>query len=154
MDKQPGSYHCFICGRKNPVGLKMDFYNTGPGEVMAEYTVPKRYQGYPGVVHGGITAAMLDETAGRSVIADGNSDQFFMTMKLDIKYRQPVPVETPLKIVGQLTSRKERRATAHGEIRLPDDSVAAEAEVLLALMPPEHFESADLEALGWRVYDE
>jgi len=136
------------------VGLKMDFYNTGPREVTAEYTVPERYQGYPGVVHGGITAAMLDETAGRSVIADGNKDQFFMTMKLEIKYRQPVPVETPLKIVGQLTSRKGRRATARGEIRLPDDSVAAEAEVLLALMPPERFEAADLEALGWQVYDE
>lgn len=155
MDKQPGSYHCFICGRKNPVGLKMDFYNSGPGEVTAEYTVPEIYQGYPGVVHGGITAAMLDETAGRSVMADGDgNEQFFMTLKLEIKYREKVPTETPLKIIGRLIRLNGRRATAHGEIQLPDGTVAAEAKALLALMPPESFEDVDLEALGWQVYDD
>jgi len=153
MDKQPSSYFCFICGRKNPVGLKMYFYSSGPGEVTAEYTVSESYQGYPGVVHGGITAAMLDETAGRTVISNGD-DQFFITLKLDIKYRQQVPTETPLKIIGRLTSMRGRRATAHSEIQLSDGAVAAEAEALLAVMPPEGLDSVDHEELGWRVYDD
>lgn len=152
-DKQPNSHHCFICGRKSPVGLKMSFYNTGPGEVMAEYTVPDIYQGYPGVVHGGIVAAMLDETAGRSVMAEGE-ERFFMTLKLEIKYRKMVPTETPLKIVGRLISARGRRATAQGQVLLPDGTVAAEAEVLLILIPPEFIEEADPEALGWKVYDD
>jgi acyl-coenzyme A thioesterase PaaI-like protein len=151
--KQPSSYYCFICGRKSPVGLKMSFYSTGPGEVMAEYTVPDIYQGYPGVVHGGITAAMMDETAGRAVMSDG-AFQFFMTLKLEIKYRQPVPTETPLKIVGRLTSIRGRRATCQGEIRLPDGSVAAEADLLLVRIPESMMEGVDQEALGWRVYDD
>ena len=152
-DKQPNSYHCFICGRKSPVGLKMSFFNTGPGEVTAEYTVPEIYQGYPGVVHGGIVAAMLDETAGRSIMATGE-ERFFMTLKLEIKYRKMVPTETPLKIVGRLTSSRGRRATAEGQVLLPDDTVAAEAEVLLILIPAELMAEADPEALGWRVYDD
>ena len=57
--KQPGSKHCFVCGRENPVGLKMDFYLTAPGEVQANLTVPAQYEGYPGVVHGGIVAAIF-----------------------------------------------------------------------------------------------
>ena len=103
----------------------MEFYDTGPGEVTAEYVVPDIYQGYPGVVHGGITAAMLDETAGRSVITQGDNLRFFITLKLNIKYRRSVPTETPLKIVGRLITLRGRRATCHGEIRLPDGSVAA-----------------------------
>jgi acyl-coenzyme A thioesterase PaaI-like protein len=154
MKKQPSSYHCFICGKKNPVGLKMDFYDNGSGEVTAEQVIPDVYQGYPGVVHGGITAAMLDETAGRAVMSIGDEHRFFMTVKLEIKYRKPVPTETPLTIVGQLKNMRGRRATVHGEIRLPDGAVAAEAEALLAEIPASMIEGIDPETLGWKVYDD
>ncbi len=151
--RQPGSSHCFVCGRQNPVGLKINFYNTGPGEVAAEHSVPDIYQGYPGVVHGGIVAAMLDETAGRSVMSEGEFE-FFMTLKLEIKYRQPIPTGTLLKIVGRLLTKRGRRAQCHGEIRLPDGTIAAEAEVLLIQMPDSLLKGVDPEALGWRVYDD
>ena len=62
--KQPASRHCFICGRENPVGLKMDFYFVAPGQVLSELIIPAAYQGYPGMVHGGIIAAVLAD--GRS----------------------------------------------------------------------------------------
>jgi acyl-coenzyme A thioesterase PaaI-like protein len=153
MIKQPNSYHCFICGRKSPVGLKMSFFTTGPGQVEAEHVVPDVYQGYPGMVHGGVVAAMLDETAGRSVMSEGR-EHFFMTLKLEIKYRQMVPTETLLRITGRLDSLRGRRATAHGEIRLPDGTLAAEADVLLMKMPDEMLEGVDLEALGWQVFDD
>jgi acyl-coenzyme A thioesterase PaaI-like protein len=149
--KQPNSHFCFICGRQSPVGLKMTFYDTGPGEVTAEHVVPDIYQGYPGVVHGGITAAMLDETAGRSVMTQGDDLRFFMTLKLEIKYRRSVPTETPLKIIGRLKTLRGRRATCHGEIQLPDGSVAAEAEAVLVEIPEETLTNVDHEALGWRV---
>jgi acyl-coenzyme A thioesterase PaaI-like protein len=105
------------------------------------------------VVHGGIVAAMLDETAGRSVMSDGQ-EHFFMTLKLEIKYRRMVPTETTLRITGRLDSLRGRRATAHGEILLPDGTVAAEADLLLMQMPPEMLEGVDLEALGWQVFDD
>ena len=131
----------------------MSFYSTGPREVTAEYTVPERYQGYPGVVHGGITAAMLDETAGRSMTAE-DDHRFFMTLKLEVKYRQQVPIETPLKIIGRLLQVRGRRAVTHGEILLPDGTVAAEAEALMIELPADAVTKADMEMLGWRVDEE
>ena len=119
----------------------------------AEYTVPDIYQGYPGVVHGGVTAAMLDETAGRSMTAE-DDHRFFMTLKLEIKYRRQVPTETPLKIVGRLLQVRGRRAITHGEILLPDGTVAAEAEALMIELPADAVTAADIEALGWRVDEE
>ncbi|MBN1317039.1 MAG: PaaI family thioesterase [Anaerolineales bacterium] len=131
----------------------MDFYTTGDGEVMAEHIVPEVYQGYPGVVHGGITAAMLDETAGRVVITQ-DDHSFFMTLKIEVKYRKPVPTETPLRVVGRLKTRRGSRVSAHSEIILPDGQVAAEAEALLTEMPGQMLGDADLEALGWKIFDE
>ena len=64
--KQPNSNHCFVCGRNNPYGLHLKFYESSPGEVIVEYTVPEQFQGYPGVVHGGVVAAILDEVTGRT----------------------------------------------------------------------------------------
>jgi hypothetical protein len=53
---QPTSDYCFVCGRLNPHGLHMTFFDNGVDEVYADYTVAAAYQGYPGLVHGGIVA--------------------------------------------------------------------------------------------------
>ncbi len=151
LKRQPNSKHCFVCGLESPVGLKLRFSDNGHDEVRAEYTVPRHYQGYPGVVHGGIIAAMLDETGGRTVMIH-NPDRFMMTGTLDLKYRKPVPVETTLTLIGKLIRDRARLAEAHAEIRLPDGSLAVEARVMLIAIPAEVVPEADLEALGWRVY--
>jgi acyl-CoA thioesterase FadM len=94
---------------------------------------------------------MLDETGARtSMIAD--RDRFMMTGKIEIKYRKPVPVETPLTLVGRMIRDRKRMAEAQSEIRLPDGSVAAEAAITLVQIPAEYIPDADLNALGWRVY--
>ena len=151
MNKQPNSHHCFVCGLKNPVGLKLAFYDNGLDEVRCDYSIPAEYNGYPGVAHGGIVAAILDEVIGRvSMIGDRN--HFMMTVKMEVKYRQPVPVETPLVIIGRLVKMRGRLAQAMGEVRLPDGAVAAEAELTLADLPEQFRVNGDLEALGWKVY--
>jgi uncharacterized protein (TIGR00369 family) len=149
--RQPNSRHCFVCGLESEVGLKLRFDDNGTDQVHASYTVAKKYQGYPGVAHGGIVAAMLDEIGGRTTMA-GDPERFMMTAKLEIRYRKPVPVETPLTLVGCLLRDQGRLAVAHSEIRLPDGTIAAEAEVTLAQIPREYVPDANLEALGWRVY--
>lgn len=151
MNKQPNSHHCFVCGLKNPVGLKLAFYDNGLDEVRCDYSIPAEYNGYPGVAHGGIVAAILDEVIGRvSMIGDRN--HFMMTVKMEVKYRQPVPVEIPLVIIGRLVKVRGRLAQAMGEVRLPDGAVAAEAELTLADLPEQFRVNGDLEALGWKVY--
>jgi acyl-coenzyme A thioesterase PaaI-like protein len=149
--KQPNSKHCFVCGRENAYGLKLNFYETAPGEVIVNYTVPEHFQGYPGVVHGGIVAAMLDEVTGR-VHMGGDPPRFMFTAKLNIRYRKNVPIGQPLRIIGHAGKSKGRMAVATGEIFGPDDELLAEAEALLINVPDQIVDQVDLENIGWKVY--
>jgi acyl-coenzyme A thioesterase PaaI-like protein len=106
--KQPNSKKCFVCGVENLNGLHLKFYEENPGEVTVEYTVPEQFQGYPGVVHGGIVAAMLDEVAGRAHMG-GDPPRFMFTARLDVRYRRNVPVNQPLRIIGRVRVEAELR---------------------------------------------
>ncbi len=150
MKKQPNSDYCFVCGRKNERGLYMTFYDDGDNEVYSEHSVSEEYQSYPGVVHGGVVAAMLDEVVGRVAMIE-DQHHFMMSVKLEIKYRYPVPTETPLRIVGRIIRLRGRLGKAVGEIFLPDGTLAAESAMTLADLPAEMLAKADLDALGWRV---
>ncbi len=139
-----------MCGRENPFGLHLKFYETAPGEVMVEHTVTEEYQGYPGVVHGGVVAAMLDEVTGR-VHMGGHPPRFMFTARLDVRYRKNVPVGKKLKIVGHAGVSRERTATATGQIFGPDGELLAEAEAVLVNVPEGVVDGVDLAALGWKV---
>lgn len=149
--KQPNSDMCFICGRNNPVGLKMTFFDNGIDEVLSEICVPEQYMGYPGIVHGGILSSMLDETVARVSMIGGEHHHLMMSVKLEVKFRHPTPVATPLKVVGTVIKLRGRLGKARGEIRLPDGTVTCEAEMTLADLPDEIMQSANMEALGWFV---
>ncbi len=148
--QQPNSDHCFVCGRNNPHGLYMTFFDDGQNTVISDYTVAESYQGYPGVVHGGVVASMLDEVVAR-VSMIGDPHHFMMSVKLQIKYRHPVPTQTPLRIVGRIVKLRGRLGKAVGEVILPDGTIAAEAEMTLADVPAAMLDEVNLEALGWRV---
>lgn len=128
----------------------MTFYDNGRNEVVSEYTVSEDYQGYPGVVHGGVVAAMLDEAVLRVALI-GDHHHFMMSVRLEVKYRQPVPTETPLRIVGRLERLRGRLGKAIGEIQLPNGEIVAESSMTLADVPLEMVANADLDALGWYI---
>jgi len=150
---QPNSRHCFVCGLANPSGLQLRFYETGPGEVTADYTVPDQFQGYPGLVHGGIVTAMLDEVTGRAHMY-GEQTRFMYTAKLEIRFRKNVPLGIPLRVVGQVEKSKTRMASSIGKIYGPDGDLLAEAKALLVNLPEEAIDEESLEDLGWKIYDE
>jgi acyl-coenzyme A thioesterase PaaI-like protein len=151
--RQPNSRHCFVCGLENPFGLQLKFFNSASGEVTVDYTVPEHYQGYPGVVHGGIVAAMLDEATGRVFMGDPANPRFLYTARLDIRYRKNIPVGQPLRLVGRAGKNKGRMATATGAIYNINGELLAEAEALLVDVPSEVINRVDLEAIGWKVYE-
>jgi acyl-coenzyme A thioesterase PaaI-like protein len=150
MNQQPNSEMCFVCGRSNPVGLYMKFKDDGEGEVVSKYTVPERYQGYPGIVHGGVLAAMLDEVVGRVSMID-DPHHFMMSVRLEVLYRQPVPVNKPLDVVGRIIRLRGRLGKAEGIIYLPDGTVGCEAVMTLADIPKELLSKTNLASLGWKV---
>lgn len=147
---QPNSDYCFVCGRKNPHGLYMRFHDNGRNEVYAEHTIPHAYQGYPGIVHGGVVAAILDEAVGR-VAMIGDHHHFMMSVRLELKYRQPVPTKTPIRVVGRAVRLRGRLGRAVGEVLLPDGTLAVEAAMTLVDVPAELLDGVDPAAFGWRV---
>jgi len=154
MKKQPGSRHCFVCGRQNPFGLKLDFYEDAElGQVVSQFLVPETYQGYPGVVHGGIVAAILDEVSGRAVLMGGSDDNLMATLRLTVRYRQPTPAETQLTAVGWVERDGGVGVRVAGEIRLPDGTVTAECQALIADVPEGFRANWESEKSYWKVYD-
>ena len=145
---------CFICGLENPVGLKLRIYEVEPGIIETTYTAPEHFQGYPGVLHGGIVATILDEISGRSMMGDPSAPRFMYTARLEVRYRQNVPVGQPLRLVGRVGKSKRRTATATSAIYTQDGKLLAEAEVLLVDIPDLEMTPEQLEALGWKVYPE
>jgi len=151
--KQATSANCFVCGVQNPSGLHMHFYNIGPGEVEADYTVSETYNGYPGIVHGGIIASMLDETMGR-VFMEGDPTRFMVTAELKIRYRLPVPVNTPLRIAGHRVKDSGRVGQATGEILDRDGQVLVTGEIIVVDKPGLKLTEEELTEMGWKVYPE
>lgn len=150
-EKQASSSHCFVCGRENIHGLKMNFYTTAPGQVESVYTVSPDFQGYPGIVHGGILASMMDEVMGR-VFMENGSDRFMVTAELKIRYRKPVPTGIPLTLKGRAIKDRGRMATAEGEIIDPDGNVLVSGEIVVANIPAELRIPGNAEDMGWKVY--
>ena len=151
-EKQPNSRHCFICGLENPVGLKLHIYQTEPGMIETTYTAPDHFQGYPGVLHGGIVAAILDEISGRAHMGDPSEPRFMFTGKMEVKYRKNVPIGQPLKIVGKAGKARSKMAEGWAGIYDKEGILLAEATTLLVDVPDEILDEADLDALGWKVY--
>lgn len=147
---------CFICGLENPVGLHLHIYEMEPGIVQTTYIAPEHFQGYPGVLHGGIVASIIDEISGRALMGDDPIDPRFMfTAKLEVKYRQNVPIGKRLKIIGKAVKARARSAEAWAGIYDAEtDELLAEGTTLLMNVPVEQFDKSRLDELGWKVYPE
>lgn len=154
VTRQPNSSGCFVCGLRNPIGLKIVFEEDHErAEVHARLSVPETYRSYPGIVHGGIVATILDETSGRALMLHtGNQDLFFATARIEIRYRQAAPTQTPLLAVGWVERAGESRAMVKGELRLEDGTVLASCESLIVRPQPAFLEGWQEEVPYWRVY--
>jgi acyl-coenzyme A thioesterase PaaI-like protein len=60
--KQPNSKMCLVCGLQNQFGLKTEYYELENDELLGIFTPVDEHQSYPGRLHGGISAAILDES--------------------------------------------------------------------------------------------
>ncbi len=147
---------CFICGLENPVGLHLQIYEVEPGILETTYTAPEHFQGYPGVLHGGIVGAIIDEISGRTHMgSDPNNPRFMFTAKLEVKYRKNVPVGKPLRIVGKAGKSKSRSAEAWAGIYDAEtNELLAEGTTLSINVPDEQLDKSRLNELGWKIVPE
>lgn len=117
---------CFVCGEENPLGLHSQFFELDDGRLVAEFTALEEHQSYPGRTHGGIVSAILDETIGRALQV-AHPEIFGVTMELNVRFRKPVPLNVPLRVLAEITKDTHRIFEGKGLLLLQDGSVAAEA---------------------------
>lgn len=135
--RQPTSLQCFACGRNNPFGLKLEWFNNyDEKQVETEFTLSDNYCSYPGTVHGGIIATILDETSGRAIMLDNNFERLMVTLKMEVVYKHNTPTNTPLKAVGRVLRDGGSRAQVESEIILPDGTVSAKCTAIIFRIPP------------------
>lgn len=136
---------------ENEIGLKLQFYADGDGGVVGEYTVPKQFEGYPGLAHGGIVATMLDEALIRAFLLD-DPNRLMYTARLTTRFRKHLPIEQPLTIRAKITKDRRTKGEAEAQIYGPDGELLVDGQALMVALPEEELSEADLEELGWRVY--
>ena len=124
MDLESNANRCFVCGPGNASGLQVTYRLDGD-VCRAEFTPEERHMGYDGVTHGGILFSLLDDVMANWVFLRGER---CFTAKADVRYRQPLPIGTPIRLEGRQTMRRGRLAMLEGRaIRVDDDSVVVEA---------------------------
>ncbi len=125
---------CFACGLQNPIGLHLEF-DVARDRAETLYTGQKEHEGYEGAMHGGIVAALLDETMGWAIFHQGI---WGVTAKLTVTYRRPVPIGEELRIVGEIVRQRGRSIELRGTVsRASDGEVLAEAGAVYMRMPEE-----------------
>lgn len=127
---------CVICGHDNPHGLQMEFQTTREG-VRSTVTVPKHFQGFDGVAHGGTVAAILDDAMWWAIFRVRAATT--MTAEMKVRYRNPVPIGTPLMVEASLVDHRGRLHHARASIALEgadEGVILAEAEG--AYLSPSH----------------
>jgi acyl-coenzyme A thioesterase PaaI-like protein len=122
---------CFVCGAQNATGLRVEFRREGE-RVVADFLPEEAFQGFPGVVHGGILASLLDEALSRTALLYG---EWVMTGRLEIRYRQPAVVGQVLRVSAEIEQRRARMVIARGAIALAADPEAVIAEARGTFLP-------------------
>lgn len=112
--------YCFACGSRNPIGMHLKVkYVENSKAAEAVLALPKEFQGWQEVIHGGILSTLLDEIMMHAV---WNFVGTAVTLGIEVQFRQPLaPGETVL-VTGTITETKGRRLKARGEIIRQSDN--------------------------------
>jgi uncharacterized protein (TIGR00369 family) len=133
-----------VCGRENDSSLKARFYELDDGELLGMFTPLPEHQSYPGRLHGGMASALLDETMGRAINM-AEPEAWGVTVKLNVKFRKPVPLDDDVRAVARIIKVGSRLFEGAGEILLPDGSVAVEATGTYMKLPIDRIAEGDFE---------
>lgn len=149
--KQPNSRMCFVCGMDNGFGLKSMFYELDDGQLMSIFTPSTEHQGYPGRLHGGIAATILDETIGRAIMGAHSDKIWGVTIDFSMKLRKPVPMDGEIRVLARIVSEGRRSFDGEGEILLSDGRIAVEAKGRYLKMDIDKIADFDHQGDEWQV---
>ena len=148
-DASPGATHhqllsdSIVSGGANPMGLGAELWREGDDACM-RVTLGRAFEGAPARAHGGVIAALLDETMGLVNAMDGVPAY---TVQLDITYLAPTPIDEPVTARAHASSREGRKITVEGEVRA-GALVLARATGLFIAVDPQRFLTPEATAAG------
>jgi acyl-coenzyme A thioesterase PaaI-like protein len=113
--------YCFVCGQDNPRGLKIAVtYREAEMTAETELALPREFQGWASVIHGGILATLLDEMMAHAVWHFAGPG---LTLGLEVRFHAPLKPDEPILVRGVLHTQTGSRRLAEGEIIRPADGV-------------------------------
>lgn len=110
---------CFACGRDNPIGLHLDSFEVGDGEVSAAFVPRPDYRGAGNTLHGGVAATALDEILVWAGIL--LERVMSVTGTMELRYRRPVTVGDSIEVRGRVSERRGRRMMVSGDLVVADE---------------------------------
>ena len=117
--------HCFVCGKKNQAGLKIEFHeNPENKEMEAEVVFPSHLQGWQDTVHGGLLATVMDETMIMAAAAAGIK---CVTAEITVKYKKPAFTGKTYLASGKVQETRGRIVTAESRICDASGQIYAQA---------------------------
>ncbi|HPY96402.1 MAG TPA: PaaI family thioesterase [Candidatus Cloacimonadota bacterium] len=96
--------NCFVCGKDNPVGLKLEFVYAN-NTAYCIWDTHKNYEGYPEIIHGGIIATLLDEVMAKAILG-GNQEA--VTTEMTVRYLKPARVNKRYKVFGEINNQRKK----------------------------------------------
>lgn len=121
--------NCFVCGRNNPGGLHLSFTIDKEKQTLkTTFKASPTYQGWDGIIHGGIISTLLDEAMAKLVYELGYQA---VTASLEIKFKRPAPILEPIFVYGEVTEVAKRLIKARSWITSEDGTVLAEGKSIL-----------------------
>ena len=120
MDFEDNNY-CFVCGEDNPAGLKLKFHWEGDSYYTDFYT-EQHFQGYNGILHGGITSTIMDEVMGKHLTTRGLG---ILTASMEIRYRKRIPTGVTVRFEARQKEQKRNIYIMEASAILPGGEVAA-----------------------------
>jgi acyl-coenzyme A thioesterase PaaI-like protein len=136
---------------KNAIGLKAFFYETENKELIAAFKPCEEHQSYPGRLHGGIAAAILDETIGRAILMHHEEEIWGVTAELKMRFKKPIPLDQELRVIGRITKDSDRLFEGTGELILENGDIATTCEGKYLKLPLDDIADFDREENEWRV---
>ena len=128
---------CFGCGDANREGMHLPFSRDDAAQrVRGSFRLDARYQGAPGMIHGGIIAVVLDEALGKVCRF---SDVRAVTAELTVEYLRPIKVDQEIHVEAFQVERKERNLFHTGEIRDGEGRVLARGRGRFVVVDPEKY---------------
>ena len=121
----PRTNLCYVCGPDNAAGLHVQYVADGHHGSRAFYTARAEHDGWPGLLHGGVTFALMDEAMAWALHFQG---LFGVTARVETRFRQPVRAGTELTIRAWTLRRRRRLLNARAEIRIDSKQMPLVAE--------------------------